>query len=531
MEQKTRLINDIVSALTGLAKLIKALRFYPPEHPSLKAAIKDTHAAFRPLLGHPQQSINVSQTGFTLGQSAVASGNTVLTDLARQLVARRTRQILFLPDITGFELLAFARFLSRSAEDVYNQGGLPVLLEKARIANIWLNEPSLEQALKRREELLDSPESPEENVFDAEGAQAYAPPSTETPAMPDIKKEVNDILQQLREPLEDREHAKLLARLLELAPQFMQQTGAPGTMRILPMLMQHYQDDLRSVSQQQAASRTLNQLIDEKLIYHLVNSLGDKRLSKPLIKQTAKLLIKLEMRIAPYLLKRLSDEKSSQNRRHITFLLGQMGKPILDLLRKSLTDDRWFVVRNTVIVLGDMRQEAAIPILEPILRHPDQRVKRALIRALTMIGGSNAVPLLLKLVSDNDLSLRRPAILALGALKREEAISPLLKIVARSDIFGRETDIKLDAIRALSMIGSAIAVPPLLALAKRKSLIRRSRLEAQRVAALAALGQLGDLGIINTLQSLRKGRQGDTSRAAEQALTQIQRRHNVPKST
>lgn len=530
MEQKAQLTGDLIAALTGLAKLIKALRFYPAEHPALKTAINETSKAFRPLLTHPQQSFNVNQTGFALGQQVLAQGNAILLDLARQLVARRTRQVLFLPELTGYELLAFAKFLSRSAEDVYQQGGLPVLLKKARVANIWLNEPSLEQALKHRDELLESPEEPETNIFDEAEEQAAAA-SPDSTAQQNLLKEVNNILQQLREPLEDREHARLLAHLLELAPQYMQQTGAPGAMRILPMLMQHHRDDLRSSAQQQAANRTLDQLIDEKLIYLLVNSLADRNLSQPLIKQTAKLLVKLEMRIAPYLLKRLSEEKNAQTRRHLTLILGQMGSPILNLLKKSLSDDRWFVVRNTVTVLGDMRQKAAIKMLEPILNHPDQRVKRALIRALTMIGGSEAVPLLLKLASDKDITLRRPAILALGALKREEAISPLLKIVARSDIFGRETDIKLDAIRALSMIGSAIAVPPLLALAKKKNLLRRSRLEAQRIASLAALGQLGDLGIINTLDILRNGRQADISRAAEQALTQIQRRHHVPKST
>lgn len=526
MEPKTQLINDIVSALSGLAKLIKALRFYPPEHPSLKAAIKDTRAAFLPLLSHPQQSFNVTQSGFSLGQNAIAQGNTILIELARQLVARRTRQILFLPELSGHELLAFAKFLSRSAEDVYQQGGLPILLEKARVANIWLNEPSLDQALKRREELL---EVPEENTFEA-GDEPYTPP-TEAPEKKNLQQEVHNILQQLREPLEDREHSRLLAQLLELTPHYMQQTGTPGVMRVLPMLMQHYQDDLRSSAQQQAANRTLDQLIDEKLIHHLVNSLSDKRLPQPLIKQTAKMLVKFEMRIATYLLKRLTDEKNAQVRRHLTQILGQMGKPILNLLKKSLSDKRWFVVRNTVSVLGDMRQKGAVPMLEPILKHPDQRVKRALIRALTMIGGSEAVPLLLKLVGDKDLTLRRPAILAMGALKREEAISPLLKIVARSDIFGRETDSKLDTIRALAMIGSAVAVPALLTLAKRKNLLRRTRLETQRVAALTALGKLGDIGIINALQTLRDGRQGDVSRAAEQALTHIQRRNNVSKPT
>ena len=81
------------------------------------------------------------------------------------------------------------------------------------------------------------------------------------------------------------------------------------------------------------------------------------------------------------------------------------------------------------------------------------------------------------------------------------------------------------------MIGSSIATPPLLALARKRNLLRRSRLEAQRVAALHALGQLGDIGIINTLDSLRNGRQGGVSRAAEQALTQIQRRNNGSKPT
>lgn len=529
MEQNQQLSNDLVAALTGLAKLIKALRFYPPEHPALKKTITEAHKAFSPLLAQPQQSFHVSQGGFSLGQRAIAAGNTILLELARQLVARRTRQLLFLPELSDRELLSFAQFISRSAEEIYQQGGLPVLLEKSRIANIWLNEPSLEKALEKRQELLESPqEAPEISLAAADESQNE---QVEEPEQKNLLREVEQILHQLHEPLEDSEYSRLLARLLELAPPYMQATGARGSMRILPMLMQHQRDELRSKAQQQAANRTLDQLLDAKLVNQLVNALSDKRLPQPLIKQTALLLVRLEMRVAKYLLKRLTDEKNAQVRRHLTMILGKMGKPILNILKKSLTDERWFVVRNTVSVLGDMRQAGAIPLLEPMLRHPDQRVKRALIRALTMIGGRDAVPLLLRLVSDNDLTLRRPAILALGALKREEAISPLLKIVARSDIFGRETDTKLDAIRALSMIGSSVAVPALLQLAKKRNLLRRSRLETQRVAALAALGQLGDLGIVTPLEELKNGRKGDVSRAAEQALTQIQRRHHVPQST
>jgi len=524
VEQNAHLIRDLETALTGLARLIKALRFYPPEHPSLKAAIGNTRGSFQPFLAHPPKAFNVSQNGFSVEQQTVADGSSILLDLARQLVARRTRQLLILPEVTEQELLAFAHLLSISADDVYRQGGLPLLMEQARIANIWLNEPSLEQAQKKRDELQEKIET---GQMDA--PTEPAPEAAKTTQTKSVRAEVADILKQLRAPLEDREHALLLARLQELAPEFFAQTGVNGAMHVLPMLRQHYRDELRSTEQQQAADRTLTQLLNERLVFELVDALSSNKLPKPHLKQIAALLIKLEIRVAPYLLKRLSQEENAQTRRNLTLILGQMGGPILDLLQESLTDSRWFVVRNTVSVLGDMRQKAALPLLKPVLKHQDVRVKRTLIRALAMIGGGEAVPLLLKLVSDKNLTLRRPAILALGALKREEAVSPLLKIVTHLDILGRDTGIKLDAIRALAIIGSTSAVPTLLNLAKRPNLLRRASLEAQRVAALSALGQLGTPDLTPTLERLKDGRRGEINRAAEQALTQIQRRNNVTK--
>jgi len=515
-------ILEVEQALTGLVKLLKALRFYPKGHPSLQSAIDESMTGFSPLLARQHnQAIQTKQTGFSFADSKVGENNLALPDLALMLAERRVNQLIFLPELTSDDLLIFLEGLTIPAEEIYQVGGFPKFLNRHKITTIWLNENSLEDALQKRQQLVEKIGQAE--AENKQQAGETAPASTEKL---DLEKQLRALIEKLKLDLDDDSYRNHLDKLLELAPGYFEQSGAPGILRILPLLLIQSQQGDRERIQRKNAASALERLLTERVVAQILEQFKQTTLTPQQFQRLQKLIVVLGMRIAPQILKLMSKEMDVTIRKRLNSLLGQMGEPLLDLLREMRHDNKWYVVRNAVTLIGDLRLEMGIDILTDLTVHPDQRVRRALIRSLAMIGGKKSVAPLLTLTQDQATALRRPAVKALGATNSLDAVRPLLKIAQSFDPFGRQAEIRSDAVSALGSLGKKEAYFPLLALAKRPNLLRLKRLEELRAEIILALGKLGETNLDIALTQWRKSPHGIVRRAAEQSQATLMKKHD-----
>jgi len=237
-------------------------------------------------------------------------------------------------------------------------------------------------------------------------------------------------------------------------------------------------------------------------------------------------VVTLQLRIAPTMLNQLSREEDGRVRKRLTFLLGKMGEPLVALLRDLTENSQWYVVRNSVILLGELRLNTGIEILEKQCRHPDQRVRRAVIRSLAMIGGQKTLAPLIRMTQDTEPVLCRLAVKALGATRSAAAVAPLLTIARQFDPLGRQVDLRKDAVAALGTLGETTALKPLIKLGKRINLLGLRRLEELRAEIILTLGKLGDASIIDDLKRWEKSSHGSVQRAAEQSLILVAKKHD-----
>jgi HEAT repeat protein len=516
-----QLTLEIEQALTSMVKLMKALRFYPKGHPSLQTAIADCMSSFAPMLGRQHnRAIQVCQTGFSFGETIIGEKNPALPDLSRLLAERRVNQMIFLPDLPAEELLTLLEGLTTPAEEIYHLGGLSSFLNNHQIETIWLNESSLDGALQKRQQLAEEAEQAEvETEDDEEASSAPADKSN-------LDQQLREIIEQLKIEQHDDAYRLQIEKLLQLAPAYFEQSGAPGALRILPLLFNQSQQEEHNRTQRKIAAGALERLLTEEIISLLLEQLRKTSLTPQQFRRLQQFIISLGIRIAPQLLAMMSKEEDSSARKRLTNLLGQMGEPLLDLLREMTHSDKWYVVRNAVTLLGDLRLDAGVDILKGLTDHPDQRVRRTLIRSLAMIGGRESVAPLLKLTRDSATALRRPAVKALGATKSIEAVQPLLNICQSFDPFGHQSEIRSDAVAALGILGEKEAVAPLLTLARRPNLLRLKRLEALRAEIILALGKLGDKDLVDTFNQWRKSPHGIVQRAAELSLTTLMKKND-----
>jgi len=198
----------------------------------------------------------------------------------------------------------------------------------------------------------------------------------------------------------------------------------------------------------------------------------------------------LDQEATPVLLDILSVEKDRAIRKYLVEILKDLGRKQVSLIGRHLSDDRWYVVRNIVNILGESRSEEALPFLEKVTDHNQLQIRQEVVKGLLSIGGKKAALLLTRFIQDENIAVQIAAVRALalvhGAGKSES--QKLTQFLTDRPVKKKENELTIEVIKTLERIGDLETVEYL---RKRYARIKwwRSRRpqEEVRSVALAAI--------------------------------------------
>ncbi len=515
MQSANDLHNQIASALTGVVKQIKAIRYYPPKHPALQSAAEESLRGFRPLLasGSPLALV-VRKEGFLFDGTPVAKTNQVLVQLANFCFARRIQHLTFLSDLNSRDLNHFVHYLILDPQSIQRNGGVQAILEKARVITIWTNIHDLDAILERREELEKLPEPDADPTSILAEGEASLQTKNEVLGL----EKLLSLMEQEKHDGRFRHHLQELIPLLRL--QLIEENRAL-VLRAFLLLCRSATSKQSSAARMEYSRHALGQLTNDEMTDYLVAHLLSEDLDQKTRDTLAQIITFLGEKVNRRLMELLAEESSAHNRKLLSSLLVRGNTAAVPILLEYLLDDRWYVVRNAISILGEIRSQETLTHLTPLLEHKDLRVRREAIRAMTKIGGQRAINILLQTAVTGDQELRRQALLSLGAIKAASAVPTLIKLLKHSDWSQRSIELKKDAIRALGEIRTPDAIPELVRIATQKRLLRRKLNNELRIAATVALGDIADDSTRVTLEKLTNDRNPAIARAAAQSLKQL----------
>lgn len=223
-----------------------------------------------------------------------------------------------------------------------------------------------------------------------------------------------------------------------------------------------------------------------------------------------------------FLIAALASETSRRKRARLVTLLRQVGGALVQPLRLALHDERWYLVRNALFLLGDLGGPEHVEDAERCLVHPDARVRREACRALPKLAGKETEPLLVRALNDPDESVVAAAVDALGALGSERGVSYMLDLVARRGVFAEAGDaLRKTAVEVLGRLRVGAATELLEEILLRATLLSRSESPRIRAAAVQALAAIRTPAALALLERVAEG---DTSRRLrDAAATALQR--------
>jgi hypothetical protein len=228
----------------------------------------------------------------------------------------------------------------------------------------------------------------------------------------------------------------------------------------------------------------------------------------------------LQRNSIPHLCELLGNLSGSKPRRIICDALSKVGRNGIELMTPFLRDDRWYLVRNIVYILGRIGRKETIQYIGKALRHEDMRVRREALQALGLIGGPEAMQYMVQSLDDPDIKIRGIATLNLGRMG-EEAVAPLMKRMGSKEFYKRDlTEIK-SYFKAIGMIRSDHPIPLLYSLLERKKWFGRAKADEIRGCAIDTLIRIGTEEAREVLEMGTKSSDESLREACGRALMQL----------
>lgn len=184
-----------------------------------------------------------------------------------------------------------------------------------------------------------------------------------------------------------------------------------------------------------------------------------------------------------------------------------------------LGDARWYVARNAADLLGEMQVPEAESPLAELLKHDDDRVRRAATTALAKLGTPKAVQALRTALRDTSPQVRMQAAAGLAARKGVKSASTLAKALdAEPDV-----EVQLMILSALGRVATAEAIAKLAKAAEPDGRLFKKKPPAFRMAAITALGEANTPAARAALDTLRNDKDKDVRELAYRTLLQTAR--------
>jgi HEAT repeat protein len=187
------------------------------------------------------------------------------------------------------------------------------------------------------------------------------------------------------------------------------------------------------------------------------------------------------------LLDRMASEEDRTLRYFYLDLLGELGTIVREPAIKRLKDNRWFLVRNLIMLLRNLNDPSILPSLHSLLDHPHPRVRHELMQTLIKFNDPVAERIILQEMDSPDTGRCLKAIALAGMTRNRMVSQKLLGFLKQRGLGKTVLPIKKASVHALGEIGDPSALPTLQNILKSRIFFRRHAATSLKLEIIASL--------------------------------------------
>jgi len=541
--------TDVTGILKLMAGTLKNMRTYHGDNPVLKKSFSMLFESLRSFLEQNESlTLLVREDELMFGHHMVYSSTERLESLAFSLYKDGIRLICLRRGITKLELRDFLTAIHEAREaDPYQADVVTILWEKDlvnisyRAVDAYLESDEqrhIEQLAKKSDHQPVAPEPgstvPGSDFFIKELGLS---PGEKGLAEPKQKLQVSESESRniVREILEEDDKS-ILRRCSDVCLEVIKCTPRDDTFNRVVDFLGRICDWLVSSGDFLSACSILSDLrslsaqedLPQARKASIMDTIGKRSERKKIQQIEAHLYSQSDLQIeeifaylalmSPTAVAPLCEMLAESEVRKVRYLLCRaisiLGRTELERLRLYVQDERWFFVRNIVMILGMMANPQAVPILKSVVSHPEPRVRREAARSLGRIRDSSGLAVLRVLVADTNKLVRIAALAATKDVGGPTARQMLEEVISDKSFNKKAIDEKAETMKAYGSLGSD-SVGLLAAIAKGEL---KGMDEKTRASAVYGLAATNDEKAMEALRQLLDESAGPVRYAASEAL-------------
>ncbi len=244
---------------------------------------------------------------------------------------------------------------------------------------------------------------------------------------------------------------------------------------------------------------------------------------KPKYDQVALLIQVLGRAFIEPLLDRMAEEENMSLRRFMMDRVQAFGASARPYLLARLSDPRWYVLRNIILMLRAIGHPDDAEQLRPLLRHSNQKVRQESLKSLLMLGDQMAQRQVLRDLDSTDREVQLNAISMADRSSSAEMARKLLGLVTSGGFTVVECELKSAAIQALGEIGRPEVLPELVKLFALRSLLSFKALNRLKLDIVRSLERYPETAVRPLLERLAAG-SDEVARQAAESLKNLKNR-------
>ena len=221
---------------------------------------------------------------------------------------------------------------------------------------------------------------------------------------------------------------------------------------------------------------------------------------------------------ADAVIEQITQAPTNQDRKALLGVFREL-KDAVPALKRMLSDSRWFIVRNAADLLGEMAATDAGDDLVALIKHSDERVRRAATHALLKVGTPDAMKGIYEAIHDTSPEVRIQATAAIATKRDAKTTYRLIRAIEEED----DGDVQVAMIAALGKIATPDAVQKLIKIAEPEGRLFRKKTTVFRVAAVQALGEARTPAALAALRELTGDKDREVRETATRALAHLAR--------
>jgi HEAT repeat protein len=233
-------------------------------------------------------------------------------------------------------------------------------------------------------------------------------------------------------------------------------------------------------------------------------------------------LARMRGSVYPALLEMLATSSDKAVRKTVLDLLRMEGGVPVRQLWPLMKDGRWYVVRNAVQLATASGDPGTAGQLEPLLRHPDSRVRREVVRSLGTLAEARCLPLLVRALQDEDSAVRTLAARGLTRQGTGGQFAAVQSQVEARDFEARSSEEVEALLVAFATLGRDQTIETLNRMWRHRMFGTRPL--PLRLAAVRALGAIGSAEAGRALTEAAACGEAQLQRMAARALSELQAR-------